>query len=157
MNNYSGFPALLVQAVLLSFLSACASSRVGEHFWEIPDPYLPYIAMIRTHPGTGTAVLYNPDLCYEIGAACQFFRVHAHAHLLLNHLILATPEDYPASQEAAADCMAARNIEPEEVIAVVAFLLDKDRDPAIPLTGNPKQRAEHIQQCAMAAGNWVAK
>jgi hypothetical protein len=76
--------------------------------WEIPDPHLQEIAMIRADPHWGAAVIYNPDTCKDIGEACGFFRLHAFAHSHLNHTLLAKPSAYPASLEAQADCWAAK-------------------------------------------------
>jgi len=146
-----------VSFLLVSLTSCGSSSKVPGNFWEIPDEHLPYIAMIRDDPRFGTTVIYNPLLCNEIGAACAFFRIHADAHIQLNHNILATPEHYPASQEAAADCFAARNVHPHEVQAAVALLSDEKRSAELPITGYPAERAERIRRCAVESGNWIAK
>ncbi|HSR62447.1 MAG TPA: hypothetical protein VLN56_03470 [Gammaproteobacteria bacterium] len=154
MNN--PISLFFLASFLVVSLVSCTSNKVPGNFWEIPDEQLPYIAMIRDDPRFGTAVIYNPLLCKEIGDACAFFRIHADAHIQLNHNILATPEDYPPSQEAAADCYAARNVHPHEVQATVALLSNEKRSAELPITGNPAERAERIQNCAIKAGNWIA-
>ncbi len=69
-------------------LSVLFTGAATAQLWEIPDPQLEDIAKIRAAPSGGSTVVYNPDTCREIGAACGFFRKHAHAHAHLNHLLL---------------------------------------------------------------------
>ncbi len=101
---------------------------------------------------SGTAVIYNPNTCRETGEACGFFRLHAFAHNHLNHLILATQIDYPLSLEKQADCWAAKYGKANEVLAAIQILLDKDRNPAWKIHGEPAERAELIQSCATEVG-----
>ncbi len=141
---------LLISSLLLgSFFSPPATAFV----WEITDSKLPYIAKIRADPQWGSAVIYNPVMCKEIGAACGFFRTHAFAHAHRNHILL-PPEAYPATLEAEADCWAAKNGKPDEVYAAVQLLLDENRNPDLNITGNPLERAEKVRACAEQAGNW---
>ena len=143
---------LLPLLLVLMTVSSCQTTT--RHFWEIPASDADYIAYIRQHPKYGTAVIYNTDYCKTIGGdACGFFRAQAHAHSDLNHPIL-PPDHYPASQIAAADCWAARNATPAEVTAAYDFLSNEDREPAIPVVGDPVKRADNIRQCALAADNW---
>lgn len=144
---------LLIPLVFLGTLPVHAGG--SRHFWEIPDPALPYIAKIRVSPRSGTTVVYNSKICKEIGAACGFFRTHAHAHDMLSHNIM-PPDAYSKSLEDQADCWAARNAAPEEVSAAVALLSDPDRLAGLPVTGNPAERAEKIRACAVEGGNWIA-
>jgi len=140
------FPSLL--------LSGLISENVLALYWEISDTRLPYIARVRADPHWGAAVLYNPDTCKEIGAACGFFKEHAYAHAHRNHILL-PPEAYPATLEAEADCWAAKNGNPKEVYAAVQLLLDDNLNPNLNITGDPAQRAEKIHACAVKAGNWI--
>ena len=142
------FPSLL--------LSGLISENVLALYWEISDTRLPYIARVRADPHWGAAVLYNPDTCKEIGAACGFFKEHAYAHAHRNHILL-PPEAYPATLEAEADCWAAKNGNPKEVYAAVQLLLDDNLNPNLNITGDPAQRAEKIRACAEKAGNWIEK
>jgi len=142
------FPGLLLSSLL--------SENVLAFYWEISDTMLPYIARVRADPNWGTAVLYNPDTCKEIGAACGFFKEHAFAHAHRNHIIL-PPEAYPATLEAEADCWAAKNGNSKEVYAAVQLLLDDNRNPNLNIIGDPTQRADKIRACAEQAGNWIDK
>ena len=142
------FPSLL--------LSGLISENVLALYWEISDTRLSYIARVRADPHWGAAVLYNPDTCKEIGAACGFFKEHAYAHAHRNHILL-PPEAYPTTLEDEADCWAAKNGNPKEVYAAVQLLLDDNLNPNLNITGDPAQRAEKIHACAEKAGNWIEK
>jgi len=142
------FPSLLLGSLLCEHVAAA-------QYWEISDTMLPYIARIRAHTNGGAAVLYNPDTCKEIGAACGFFKEHAYAHAHRNHILL-PPEAYPTMLEDEADCWAAKNGNPKEVYAAVQ-LLDDNPNPDLNITGDLAQRAEKIRACAEKAGNWIAK
>lgn len=143
--------------LIISFLIVCisCSSRPISPFWEIPDPSLPEIAMIRVERGDLRTVVYNPVTCQEIGEACGFFRLHAYSHEILRHSILGEPDDYPPSQEAAADCYAAKYGKPNEVYAVVQLFLDENRNPDWRIHGNPIERAANIRNCAIKSENWI--
>ena len=147
---------IMNRTVLLSCLllgSLLSESVLAARYWGIPDAKLPYIARIRAQ-ARGAMVIYNPDTCEEIGAACGFFIDHASAHAHLNHLLL-PPEAYPAMLEAQADCWVAKNMNPKEIYAAVQLLLDENRNPDINIIGDPAKRAENIRACAEQAGNWV--
>ena len=144
-------PTIILSSLLLSSL---LSENALALYWEISDTKLPYIARVRADPHWGAAVLYNPDTCKEIGAACGFFKEHAYAHAHRNHIFL-QPEAYPPMLEDEADCWAAKNGRPDEVYAAVQLLLDNNRNPNLNITGDPVQRAEKIRVCAEEAGNWV--
>jgi hypothetical protein len=133
---------------------SCSNYAAISPRWEIPDPDLKEIAMIRADPHWGAAVIYNPETCKEIGEACGFFRLHAFAHRHLNHLLLAEPAAYPASQENQADCWAAMYGKTNDVQAAVRLFLDEDRNPAWRIHGNPLERAKNIRTCAIQAGKW---
>ncbi len=141
------FPGLLLSGLISENVPA-------EQYWGIPDTRLPYIAMVRRNPNETTIVVYNPDTCKEIGAACGFFIEHAGAHAHRNHILL-PPEAYPSTLEAEADCWAAKNGRSEEVYAAVQLLLDHNLNPNLNTTGDPAQRAEKIRACAEKAGNWI--
>ncbi len=144
--------AILFPSLLLSGL--ISENVPAEQYWGIPDTRLPYIAMVRRNPNETTIVIYNPDTCKEIGAACGFFIEHAGAHAHRNHMLL-PPEAYPATLEAEADCWAAKNGKSKEVYAAVQLFLDENRNPNLNLTGDPAQRAENIRACAEKSGNWI--
>ena len=125
------------------------------HFWEIPDPRAPFIALARSHAGEGATVVYNSVYCEQIGEACIFFRTHEEAHIFLNDLLLPA-ERQPASVEDKADCWAAKNITPHQVQATVQFLKERDKYPDIPVTGDPAHRADVVEKCAREGDNWIA-
>ena len=141
------FPSLLLSGLISENVPA-------EQYWGIPDTRLPYIAMVRRNPNETTIVIYNPDTCKEIGAACGFFIEHAGAHAHRNHMLL-PPEAYPATLEAEADCWAAKNGKSKEVYAAVQLFLNENRNPNLNLSGDPAQRAENIRACAEKSGNWI--
>ena len=141
------FPVLLLSSLL-------CENVLADQYWGISDTRLPYIARVRADPHWGYAVLYNPDTCKEIGAACGFFIEHAGAHPHRNHILL-PPDAYPATLEAEADCWAAKNGKSKEVYAAVQLFLNENRNPNLNLTGDPAQRAENIRACAEKSGNWI--
>ncbi|MFB3091034.1 MAG: hypothetical protein ACE1ZG_06780 [Gammaproteobacteria bacterium] len=141
------FPALLLSSLLCENVNAAL-------YWGIPDTRLPYIAMVRRNPNETTIVIYNPDTCKEIGAACGFFIEHAGAHPHRNHILL-PPEAYPLTLEDEADCWAAKNGRPHEVYAAVRLFLDENRNPNLNITGDSVQRAKKVRACAEEAGNWI--
>lgn len=134
---------------------SCSNATIAP-FWETEDSGLPDLAMVRADPHWGTAVIYNPVYCEQIGDACGFFRAHAFAHVRLNHTLLASPAHYPAIQEAQADCYAAKHGEPEEILAAVRFLLEVDvASLEWKIYGDPVKRALAIRKCAMEKGRWI--
>lgn len=133
------------------FLPAVASAQA---FWEIPDPNFKYIAMVRRDPTWGYAVVYNPQLCEQIGNACAFFRAHEYAHWFHHDLYL-HPDEYPGVEEDRADCWAAKYIKPEEAEATARLLLDNEAIRELPIFGDPVHRAELIRQCAEEGGTWL--
>ena len=120
-------------------MPGCASQYVSQHI-GIADSQLPELAITRKVRG-GAIVIYNPDMCEQIGEACGFFRMHAYAHIFLEHQILPEPGDYTPSIEKKADCWAASHIKESEVRAAVEFLLDEDRHAGLRIHGNPAERA----------------
>lgn len=146
---------LKVVILIVFLLCISCSSTIVQPYWEIPDPNLQEIAMIRTMRDRATAVIYNPNTCKDIGEACGFFRLHAYAHSHLNHLILAAPTYYPASLETEADCWSAKYGNANEISAAVQLFLDTDRNPAWKIHGDPIKRAEKIRACAVEVGKWT--
>ena len=148
INNVITKPALFI---CLALLTACNYAPVSPG-WELRDPDLKEIAMIRADPHWGAVVIYNPNICDEMGDACGFFRLQAYAHKHLNHSLLAEPELYPNSLIAKADCWAAQYGKSNEIRAAIDILGDEDRNPDWKIHGNAKQRAENITACAEIAG-----
>jgi len=142
---------LVISTVLLSLLTGC--TPMNKHPKEIGAPNLDYIAKIRAGRAESRMVIYNSEICREIGDACGFFRSHAFAHAQLNHQPL-PPDFYPDTMEHEADCWAARLGDMHEVVAAVQLLSDRERYQGLPITGDPPTRAERIKACAMEAGNW---
>ncbi len=145
--------------VLAAFITALVpgllfSGPARAQFWEIPDPDLKYIAMIRADPNWGSAVIYNPVHCEEVGKACGFFRKHAFAHAHMNHLLL-PPKAYPVATELRADCWAAKNGKPDEVLAAYELMKNYDGNRNWILHGDTVQRAQKVRECALQAGNWI--
>ncbi len=134
-----------------SMLSGCTTS--SKHVSEISGPNVPHIAMLRRTRFDGTVVVYNSEICKQIGEACDFFRSQTFAHTQLNHPIL-TPEYQTRSNTRDADCWAATYAEPSQVAAAFALLMDADRVKDLPIVGDPESRAANIQTCAKQAGNW---
>jgi hypothetical protein len=147
----------IYKTILISCFVLCMSCGYTTimPYAEIPDPDLPEIAMIRADPHWGAAVIYNPKTCIEIGEACGFFRLHAFAHKHLNHTLLANPASYSVSQEAQADCWAAKYGKINETQAVVQLFLDENRNPNWKIHGDVLKRAENIKFCAIQAGKWT--
>ena len=155
MNILGTMKNTLKAIMLFSGYALCTSCSYApiSHSWAIPDPSLPEIAMIRTQHHDSYAVIYNPDMCKQIGDACSFFLLHAYAHGWLKHTILAEPDDYPLSEENSADCFAAKYSKPGDVKAAIDFLLDEQKDPALKVHGDSIQRAAIIRECAKLAYN----
>jgi hypothetical protein len=144
--------------LIVSFiLCASCNTVITSLPSEISDPDLDEIAMIRADPHWGAVVIYNPKTCIEIGDACGFFRLHAYAHTHLNHTLLASPKNYPASQKAQADCWAAKLGKSNETYAAYNLFLDKNRKSEWEIHGDPFKRAENIRSCAIEAGRWLGK
>ena len=155
-SNSFVFSKLMKTMLFLGVLLCLScSSAIIEPFWEIQDPSLPFIAMVRADPQSGSVVIYNPNYCEQIGDACGFFRAHEYAHVRLNHPLVA-PVSYPASMEKQADCFAAKFGKPNEIYAAVQFLRKVDTTALEwRIYGDPAQRAETIRRCAIEAGRWI--
>lgn len=150
MLNYSILPiSIAISTVLL--VGGCTT--MTKHYNEIGDPNLPFIAKIRADRGGSSVVVYNSRICQEIGEACGFFRSHAYAHLALNHQPFLPPDHYPTAIEDEADCWAAGHAAPVEVSAAIELLRNDEAIQDLPVTGNPGNRADRIEQCARQAGN----
>lgn len=140
------------------FMGLSCCNTTFAPFSETPDSGLSDLAMIRADPHWGTVVIYNPNYCEQIGDACRFFRAHAFAHAMLNHVLLASPAHYPDIQEAEADCYAARRGNPKEVLAAVNFLRQVDvTSLQWKIYGDPRERAEAIRKCAIKGGRWIGE
>ena len=135
-------------------MTACNNYTTISPGWELRDPDLKEIAMIRADPHWGAVVIYNPKTCNEMGEACGFFRLQAYAHKHLNHNLLAEPKLYPNLQLTQADCWAAQYGKSEETRAAIALLENDERDPNWKIHGNPEKRAKNIRNCAETAGKY---
>ena len=140
--------ALLVTALMAQGVSAQIAVP------EIPDPSLPDIAMVRADPIYGAVIIYNPIICQRIGLACGFFRAHEYGHVALSHQFR-DPRYYPAEREASADCWAASNARPQEILAAVRLFLAGGSSGDWVVYGSPLQRAERVRFCAINAGRWI--
>lgn len=121
---------------------------------EIPDYSLPDIAMVRPDPQYGAVIIYNPTTCQLMGPACGFFRSHEYGHVFLGHQYL-HPAAYPALREAQADCWAAQNGNPREILAGVQLFLNGGSSSNWQVYGNPLQRAQRVRACAIQVGKWL--
>ncbi len=148
---------ILMKTILLSGLLLSISCSVSgvRAFWEIPDPNLPYIAKVRVDPRWGYVVIYNPDICQQIGAACGFFRTHEFAHYWLKHPLPLSPASFPSSLEGEVDCWTAKYGKPNEIFAAYQLFLEDGSNPNWNTYGDPVQRAKRIRTCAIQAGNWI--
>ena len=146
---------LILLTALLStvFFTGVANAQA---FWEIPDPYFKYIAMVRAHPQWEYAVIYNPVMCEQIGDACAFFRAHEYSHGFRNDIFL-RPDEYPQSLEDRADCWAAKYIHSNEVEAIINLLSDSEAIKDLPIYGDPAHRVEIIRKCAEEGGVWIGR
>ena len=121
---------------------------------EIADPTLPDIAMVKPHPAYGAVIIYNPNICASIGLACGFFRAHEYGHVALGHAYM-LPGAYAANKEASADCWAAHNAQPNEILAAYHLFMNGGSSPNWSVYGNPSQRAQRVRSCAISAGRWI--
>lgn len=110
--------------------------------------------MVQPQPLYGAVIIYTPNACFAIGAACGFFRTHEYGHIAMGHQFL-QPGAYPARLEAQADCWAAENGVPREIYAAVQLFLAGGSSPNLRVYGNPIQRAERVRSCAIRAGTWI--
>lgn len=141
--------------MLIATLLSCTGTipvSTGK-YWGIRDQTLPYIARIRAERNNAPAVIYNPVICDQIGAACGFFYKHAFSHYFLNHQLL-EPKYYTQLQEDQADCYAAKTAKSEDVFAAV-MLMESDEASNYPITGDPKKRARLVRECAVKYNNWA--
>ena len=121
---------------------------------EIPDPNLNDIAIVRSDPQYGAVIIYNPNICQQIGAACGFFRAHEYGHIVLGHQFL-HPGAYPAQREAQADEWAAANGRPQEILAAYYLFSNGGSSTNWQVYGNPQQRAARLRQYAISYGTWI--
>lgn len=139
--------------IAVALTSACSPLTLHTH--EISSPDARYLTEIRKFGrAEATTVIINSSWCEQVGRACDFFRTQAYSNLPLAHQIL-PPSFYTERQRARADCWAARNAPPATVAAAVDFLRTYSADSGIPIYGDPRSRAESIQDCAERAGNWI--
>jgi len=145
-----------MKKLLTSFLLSISFGSVNAiaQIPEIPDPQLPDIAIVQPHPVYGAQIIYNPITCQQIGMACGFFRIHEYGHVVHNHQLI-HPAAYSAYKEAQADCWAAANASPYEVLAAVQLFHAGGSSSNWAVYGHPQQRAARVRDCAIQAGNWI--
>ena len=136
------------------FVALLLPLSVAAQVQEIADPQLNDIAIVKPHPQYGAVIVYNPNLCQQIGLACGFFRAHEYGHIALNHQYL-HPSAYPAVREAQADRWAAFNGKANEILAAYYLFLNGGSSANWQVYGNPQQRAARLRQFAIEAGNWL--
>ncbi|WP_227551258.1 hypothetical protein [Kangiella sp. HZ709] len=123
---------------------------------EVPDASLNDIAIVRAHPHHGAVIIYNPNVCRQIGLACGFFRAHEYAHIYLKH-IYRHPAHYPAAREASADCWAATHGRPNEILAAYNLFRAGGSSPNWRVYGDPQTRAYRVRSCAINANKWIGR
>lgn len=149
--------AYITQRILISGITSVLCWIAANAFAqvpEIPDSNLPDIAQVRPDPIYGAVIIYNPNICVRIGHACGFFRAHEYGHVVLGHAYL-DPAAFPAVREASADCWAAQNGNPIEIFAAYQLFLAGGSSTIWQVYGNPIDRAQRVQFCAMQAGKWI--
>ena len=148
--------ALLNQKIFAFVFITLVGTTISAHTQvpEIPDPQLPDIAVVQPHPQYGAVIIYNPNICNQIGLACGFFRAHEYGHVMLNHQFL-HPGAYPAVREAQADCWAAIYGNPPEILAAYEMFMSGISSPNYQIYGHPLERAQRVKQCAIQAGTWI--
>lgn len=139
--------------VIVLLLVSCLPFQV-KAIPEIPNPQLNDIAMIQYHPVYGAVIFYNPSICQQIGPACGFFRAHEYGHYVHHHQLM-PPGAYAAVREAEADCWAASNGIPQEILAAYYLFMSGGSSPNVQVYGFPQQRAQRVRQCAIQAGKWI--
>lgn len=123
---------------------------------EVSNPQFGDIAAVFPHAGspTGAVIVYNPNICRQIGAAaCEFFRVHEHGHVYLGHQF--QPFAHPTGRERDADRFAATNAHPEAVYAAWLLFRNGGSSSNWHTYGTPLQRAHRLCVFAQQAGNWI--
>lgn len=145
-----GLVGLVAKFSLLCFSFSASAQQVPE----IANPALNDIAMVQPHPQYGAVIVYNPIICRQIGPACGFFRAHEYGHVVNRHQFT-HPGAYPAAKEAQADCWAAANAPPHEVLAAVNLFWAGGSSQNWMVYGNPQQRAMRVRGCAIQSGNWI--
>lgn len=144
----------VVVAILLIGPQAVVRAQYGPiQVPEIPSPNLPDIAMVV---GVPPVIYYNPIICNQVGPrVCGFFRTHEYGHVVLGHTLV---PNFPPVREAQADCWAAGNGSPYDVLAAYeAFLYGGLSSQDWWTYGNPAQRAGRLRTCAIRAGNWLGR
>ncbi|MEM8676360.1 MAG: hypothetical protein AAGF83_21215 [Cyanobacteria bacterium P01_G01_bin.67] len=146
---------LLKCIFIVAFLVALPDKLTAQ-VPEIPDPNFPDIAAVAPHPQYGAVIIYNPIICQQIGAACNFFRAHEYGHINLGHHLLHTSA-YRLEKEAQADCYAAQTANSNDIFAAVQLFLNYQKSFDWRIYGNPIERANRVRTCAIQAGKWIGK
>lgn len=120
---------------------------------QIADPKLTDIAMVKADPDHGAVIIYNPFICQHIGIACHFFITHEYGHIEFSHQTM--EGNYPPDRELQADCWAAANANPYATFAAYQLFMSGRSSLNWEAYGSPADRAEHVRECAIEAGNWV--
>ena len=122
---------------------------------EVAQPGLNDIAIVvpdQSSP-SGAVIYFNPRICSQIGAACAFFRVHEHGHVQANHQF--TGYGFQMEKERDADEFAARNANPQAVLAAWNLFMSGWSSQDWRVYGSPFDRALRLCRFAKGGGNWV--
>jgi len=150
----SAIRLIVFAAVCLTFYILPANGQTPTP--EIPDPTFNDIAAVfpDARTPTGAVIIYNPNICNQIGAACGFFRVHEHCHVSLGHQFLG-PRIHPVARERDADRCAAANAGSANVVAAYLLFRAGGSSSNWHTYGTPLQRARRLCLFAKQANNWA--
>ena len=122
---------------------------------EIPIYNLPDVAMAG-YDQLGPVIYYNPSVVQQVGPVLSgFFKAHEYGHIYLNHTQREMFEANPYNRawvrqeyEKAADCYAARNVQPQVAQAAIQFFSTM-QGPTRPDWYHPTgyERSAVIQNC----------
>lgn len=123
----------------ITFFSATIYAQV----LEIADPNFPDIAAVRLAPDGSPFIIYNPQICANMGPLlCGFYRVHEYCHISLGHGIV---PKWPQQMEKEADCCAAQRASTGEVISAYNWFMAGGG--STPQHGSGLERAQRLATC----------
>lgn len=144
-----------IAAIAATIIALPAISIAQTSTPEIARYDLRDIAMVvpdRDSP-TGAVILYNPAICAQIGAACEFFRYHEHGHVYLGHQFIGR-RVHPMLLERDADHYAADFASPVAIYAAWELFMDGGSSSDAHTYGTPYQRANRLCNFAQQSGRW---